>query len=411
MKQRTRTNRRQKIQTLAANHAANETMSAEVAAVPVAEAARRWGVDARTVRRWCDEGRVNSFLTPGGHRRVSLADIERIQRGDTDMKRSSNGHIPSSLEQRNESLQELRLKIGETKARMDLRQLEDQERQRKEQEEAERLAQENETRREEREREAEQARRDSEREERERQQEESECRRTWLDEQIAFGLTLVPPDVADRFASEIQQSIEESLWSLGPSRPKPIVQRVVRAAVVQAIQPWMREQDIVVAINEGIQEVRSGGYWGVREVEQRARQELFSAIGALAREGASSAHLKAVARSVGQRVVQEQRNQEERERAQQREQQDREKREREVDAYLGGNVLTYLLELNSGPEPHDIEFDPGEIFELAPRIRADLKLKLVQDPSLNWFNAKERIRKAVDDWLENSLNEAERPLK
>lgn len=37
------------------------------------------GVDPDTLRRWADAGRVRSFATPGGHRRFSRADLDRIQ--------------------------------------------------------------------------------------------------------------------------------------------------------------------------------------------------------------------------------------------------------------------------------------------------------------------------------------------
>ncbi|MEO8625527.1 MAG: helix-turn-helix domain-containing protein [Candidatus Limnocylindrales bacterium] len=41
------------------------------------------GVDPDTLRRWADEGKVEAFLTPGGHRRFSLSSLQRIQRAGT----------------------------------------------------------------------------------------------------------------------------------------------------------------------------------------------------------------------------------------------------------------------------------------------------------------------------------------
>jgi excisionase family DNA binding protein len=41
-------------------------------------AARLLGVDADTLRRWADAGRVEAFTTPGGHRRFSRRSIERL---------------------------------------------------------------------------------------------------------------------------------------------------------------------------------------------------------------------------------------------------------------------------------------------------------------------------------------------
>jgi excisionase family DNA binding protein len=41
-------------------------------------AARLIGVDPDTLRRWADEGRVEAYATPGGHRRFSCRDLERL---------------------------------------------------------------------------------------------------------------------------------------------------------------------------------------------------------------------------------------------------------------------------------------------------------------------------------------------
>ena len=42
-------------------------------------ASRLLGVDPDTLRRWADAGRVRSFATPGGHRRFSRSDLDRLQ--------------------------------------------------------------------------------------------------------------------------------------------------------------------------------------------------------------------------------------------------------------------------------------------------------------------------------------------
>ena len=41
-------------------------------------ASRIVGVDPDTLRRWADAGRVRAFATPGGHRRFSRSDLERL---------------------------------------------------------------------------------------------------------------------------------------------------------------------------------------------------------------------------------------------------------------------------------------------------------------------------------------------
>lgn len=41
-------------------------------------ASRMLGVDPDTLRRWADEGRVETYVTPGGHRRFDRNTIERV---------------------------------------------------------------------------------------------------------------------------------------------------------------------------------------------------------------------------------------------------------------------------------------------------------------------------------------------
>ncbi len=41
-------------------------------------ASRLLGIDPDTLRRWADEGRIETFTTPGGHRRFDRAEIERV---------------------------------------------------------------------------------------------------------------------------------------------------------------------------------------------------------------------------------------------------------------------------------------------------------------------------------------------
>lgn len=43
-------------------------------------ASRRLGVHPATLRRWADEGAIDLFVTPGGHRRFLVASLERFAR-------------------------------------------------------------------------------------------------------------------------------------------------------------------------------------------------------------------------------------------------------------------------------------------------------------------------------------------
>ncbi len=45
----------------------------------IGRAAERLGVHATTLRRWADEGDIPIMITPGGHRRFSVSDIDRFK--------------------------------------------------------------------------------------------------------------------------------------------------------------------------------------------------------------------------------------------------------------------------------------------------------------------------------------------
>ena len=46
--------------------------------VSISEASRTLGVSEAALRQWTDEGKVRAFITPGGHRRYSRADLKKF---------------------------------------------------------------------------------------------------------------------------------------------------------------------------------------------------------------------------------------------------------------------------------------------------------------------------------------------
>ena len=62
-------------------------------------AARLLGVDPDTLRRWADDGRVEAFTTPGGHRRFDRRSLERLRevRRSTRRPLASLGATPERL--------------------------------------------------------------------------------------------------------------------------------------------------------------------------------------------------------------------------------------------------------------------------------------------------------------------------
>ena len=57
---------------------ARASVPVEAHRLALGPAARLLGVDPDTLRRWADDGRVEAFTTPGGHRRFDRREIERL---------------------------------------------------------------------------------------------------------------------------------------------------------------------------------------------------------------------------------------------------------------------------------------------------------------------------------------------
>ena len=63
-------------------HEPNPEVGQVPAPVSIGLAATMLGVSIDTVRRWADEGVIDSNRTPGGQRRFEVAEIERVKRGE-----------------------------------------------------------------------------------------------------------------------------------------------------------------------------------------------------------------------------------------------------------------------------------------------------------------------------------------
>jgi excisionase family DNA binding protein len=65
----------------------------------IGPASRLLGVDQDTLRRWADEGRIDAFITPGGHRRFDRSVVDRMVAGKRHGSRplASMGASPERL--------------------------------------------------------------------------------------------------------------------------------------------------------------------------------------------------------------------------------------------------------------------------------------------------------------------------
>lgn len=56
-------------------------MKIEIELMTPAEVARRFGVDVKTVTRWAMAGKIDHFITLGGHRRYYAAQVNALVTG------------------------------------------------------------------------------------------------------------------------------------------------------------------------------------------------------------------------------------------------------------------------------------------------------------------------------------------
>jgi hypothetical protein len=351
----------------------------------------------------CAEGRLQSFVTPGGHRRVALADIEAIQNGDADPKRSSAGQFPSpTVQQKKERIEELHLTIQERKARTALRELEDQERERAEQEEAARQAEAQEARRVRRDIEADRARRDRERDNADAEARATQARQEWEAQWLRAMLGELPQDVPPELKLEVAEVIRQELSRLYQSsagHAEDLVEVTLRVAVDKALRPWRRSKEAARAANDALNQlpVFARGIWGQpTEWELRAREEALSAIAALP-EAAGSAQMSAAAIAAVKRVAQVYEQQEAQARAAREAEHAKARLEAEAEMHLC-RVFSYLSELEADLEGWDFE---GERYEYSKRIKQAIKPELIEALPLDFISGRERVEQLVDEWLEN----------
>jgi excisionase family DNA binding protein len=73
--------------------------------VGISEASNILGVSEAALRQWTDEGKIKSFVTPGGHRRYSKADLKKFM--GTQSKTLGIKDLVIELEETNEQLREI----------------------------------------------------------------------------------------------------------------------------------------------------------------------------------------------------------------------------------------------------------------------------------------------------------------
>jgi excisionase family DNA binding protein len=66
--------------------------------LPLGQASRLLGVNADSLRRWADEGRIDVYTTPGGHRRFARGSLDRLMASRRGTARPTLAHLGATPE-------------------------------------------------------------------------------------------------------------------------------------------------------------------------------------------------------------------------------------------------------------------------------------------------------------------------
>lgn len=201
----------------------------------VREASRALGLSVPTVIRMCEEGTLQHFLSPGGHRRIPSEAIAAVRTNGR--SRSLSISSPSSaLQNRRERVEELGLDAQEIRARRELERLRaDQD------DEADRHAAQARQRETERQSQREQARAERLREERLKEEADAEVRRARLRQQVQLALHVTLPA---GLSSERQRALADALETellRGNVEDEETAVPIVKAVTERLIASWLAE--------------------------------------------------------------------------------------------------------------------------------------------------------------------------
>ena len=268
----------------------------------LSDAAAVLGVSVPTVRALVARGQLASFSTPGGHLRIPSESIAAYRNGRPNRTNPPNT-TSTALQGRRDNLENLRLETEELRVRRDLRKIKDEEQEVESRRKAEtqatalRRKEEREQRRVETMREADAQRlkaAEAEAIRRRRQLEDG-----WTD----FALRLLPKDAPQSLELDVHQSVADALSRFDPDQSEQIIERMVRAAVDKAQEPWKRRKEIESIIRESPKKLPAfaRGLFEPTEWEIRAQAAAADAIAPLG-EDVPLATIRAAAVEAGNKV-------------------------------------------------------------------------------------------------------------
>jgi hypothetical protein len=264
-----------------------EHMGNKEAALRIGQVAAQLRVTAYHLRQLCKCSLIEAEQSPGGHYRIPLSEVERLQSegvppaptfiGEQQLEPAAPARAPhpnrlappspavigaledaeieeSAVRRKEATLHKLRLELEQ-------QEVEDQLQARDRRQDAVEAA--------------------------ERQKaaaaQAEQLRRKWRDEWIETALRSLPDGARRETEVEVNGAVEDVLASLQPSQPWYVIQRLVNAAVQKALRPWSRRQEVKRALESAMNKLG----WEVRSssdfvpLKQRAWEAAVAAVGGI----------------------------------------------------------------------------------------------------------------------------------
>ena len=267
------------------------------------DAAAVLGVSVPTVRALVARGQLASFRTPGGHLRIPSESVAAYRDGRPNRTNPANT-TSTALQGRRDNLEGLKLETEELRVRRDLRKIQEEEQEVENRRKAE--AQATALRRKE---ERERRRAETMREADARRQKAAEAeairrRRQWEIGWTDFALRLLPKDAPQSLELDVHQTVADALAKFDIDQSEQIIERMVRAAVDKAQEPWKRRKEIEKIIEQARNQLPvQARSWSStpNEWDARAMRAAASAIVQLGDE-APLAEIRATAVEAGNKV-------------------------------------------------------------------------------------------------------------
>ncbi|MBZ5644561.1 MAG: helix-turn-helix domain-containing protein [Acidobacteriia bacterium] len=133
-----------------------------------------------------------------------------------------------------------------------------------------------------------------------------QIRRNWENAWVEYALENIPEGAPESIRLPVSESVRQTLESLSPDDPEEVTEPLVRAAIDKGLQPWLRNKEIELVIQEARDQLPylARGFSEPSEWELRAIRTASEDISRL-RSDATIGEIRAASITAGRRIASE----------------------------------------------------------------------------------------------------------